>query len=168
MPADERCDDAYFHAGNRLNNTTLSVRFGEVAHASPEYWAACLLRDELLRAPLGLDLFSENLADESSYLHIGGFADAGRVVAYLQFKPIDESVLKMQQVAVAENLQGTGVGRSLMAFAEDFARGRGWLEIVLHAREEVVGFYETLDYERFGDRFDELGIPHFKMRKALR
>ena len=40
-------------------------------------------------------------------------------------------------------------------------------EVTLHARANVVGFYERLGYSAQGDPFLEVGIPHRHMRRAL-
>lgn len=125
-----------------------------------------MLRNNLLRIPLGLDLFDEDLSAENGLFHFGGF-DGDELVAYLQLKPTSDSVLKMQQVAVAEALQGGGIGRKLVELSEEFARENDFTRMVLHAREAVIGFYELLGYQREGERFLEVGIAHFKASKAL-
>jgi predicted GNAT family N-acyltransferase len=43
----------------------------------------------------------------------------------------------------------------------------GFARMVLHARETAVPFYKVLEYNIVGDRFEEVGIPHFRMEKAL-
>jgi predicted GNAT family N-acyltransferase len=40
-------------------------------------------------------------------------------------------------------------------------------EIALHARETAVGFYEKLGYVVSGERFTEVGIPHWYMQKNM-
>jgi predicted GNAT family N-acyltransferase len=146
----------------------MKFEFREIGHESPEYRDACVLRDALLRAPLGMDLFAEDLAAEATYYHFAGFDAHGQLVAYLHFKPLGGGVFKMQQVAVATRLHGVGIGRSLVDVAEEGVRERGCVEITLAAREEVTEFYTALGYECVGERFEEIGIPHFMMRKRLR
>ncbi len=144
-----------------------TLDYSIVEHGSHAYGQACLLRDEMLRKPLGLSLFDEDLDAESDFIHVAGRGDSGTVQAYLQFKPIDERVAKMQQVLVAAHWQGKGVGRRLVEFAEDHARDEGYSEVILHAREVVTGFYEALGYRKEGDVFMEVFLPHFKQRKIL-
>lgn len=143
------------------------VEVREIKYGSAEYETACVLRNELLREPLGLSLFDEDLTRESDYVHLAGFEE-GELIGYLQLRPLDDSVVKMQQVAVSETCQGQGHGRQLVAASEQMATERGYSEIVLHARETVIGFYEKLGYERRGERFEEVGISHFKAGKQLR
>jgi predicted GNAT family N-acyltransferase len=37
----------------------------------------------------------------------------------------------------------------------------------MHARKTAMGFYEKLGYEKIGDEFTEVTIPHYKMEKRL-
>ena len=141
--------------------------FSIIEHGSHVYEQACLLRDEMLRKPLGLSLFDEDLEAESDFIHVAGRDGAGTVQAYLQLKPVDENVVKMQQVVVASHLQGRGVGRALVRFSEQHARSEGYREVILHAREVVMSFYEALGYRQEGDVFMEVSLPHFKHRKVL-
>ncbi|KXK56559.1 MAG: Histone acetyltransferase HPA2-like protein [Chlorobi bacterium OLB7] len=73
----------------------------------------------------------------------------------------------MRQVAVAESAQRSGIGKAMVDFSEHFAREHGFSEITMHARETAVPFYLNLGYEIIGDRFEEVSIPHFKMRKEI-
>ncbi len=123
------------------------------------------LRNEVLRAPLGLDLADENLEVEASQHHLVGFDD-GRLVGGLILAPAGES-MKMRQVAVAPFYQRQGLGKRLVHYSEDFARARGVQCITLHARDSAVSFYEGLGYSIEGDPFEEIGIPHRAMRKRL-
>jgi predicted GNAT family N-acyltransferase len=54
-----------------------------------------------------------------------------------------------------------------MAVLEDAARAENIAELTLHSRETVTGFYEKLGFHSEGDIFEEVGIPHRKMRKSL-
>ena len=82
-------------------------------------------------------------------------------------KIIDEKLAKMQQVVVLPKYQSIGVGKNLVNFSEKFISNIGINSILLHAREPVVGFYEKLGYEKFGEKFLEVTIPHHKMNKNL-
>ncbi len=144
-----------------------SLDFSIIEHGSHAYEQACLLRDGMLRKPLGLSLFDEDLDAESSFIHVVGRDDNGTVHAYLQFKPVDGKVIKMQQVVVAAHLQGQGIGRAWVHFSEGHVRSLGYTEVTLHAREVVMSFYEALGYRQEGDVFMEVSLPHFKHRKVL-
>jgi len=68
---------------------------------------------------------------------------------------------------VLNNLQGKGIGRALMQFAENIARDRGFRRITMHARKSATGFYEKLGYTVSGGEFEEVTLPHVVMEKRL-
>jgi len=144
-----------------------SLDFSIIEHGSHVYEQACLLRDEMLRKPLGLSLFDEDLDAESGFIHVAGLDDEGKLHAYLQFRRVDEKVLKMQQVVVASHLQGRGIGRALVRFSEQHARSEGYREVILHSRQVVMDFYAALGYRKEGDVFVEVKLPHYRHRKEL-
>ena len=145
----------------------MEVHFLEIFYNTKHYKEACRLRDDILRKPLGMSLYDQNLEEEKDHIHIIGKSLEDNVIAYLQFKIIDGKLAKMQQVVVLPKYQSIGVGKSLVNFSEKFISNIGIYSILLHAREPVVGFYEKLGYEKFGEKFLEVTIPHHKMNKNL-
>lgn len=138
-----------------------------VEHNSPDYLRAVELRRLVLRIPLGLDFTPEQLASEHDSKHFIGEDSQAKVVATAMATPYDEATIKVRQVAVDPSSQGQGLGREIMFFAEDWARETGYQQVVLHARQVAVDFYLWIGYEIFDEPFEEVGIPHRKMRKAL-
>jgi predicted GNAT family N-acyltransferase len=137
-----------------------------LAFGSQEQLASVELRRRVLRLPLGMEFPVADLAKEGNEIHLGAFLE-GTLVGVLLLRPLSRSLAKMRQVAVDFPLQGRGVGRDLVRYAEAEALRLGYLEIELSAREPVCPFYERLGYAREGERFTEVGLPHFKMRKTL-
>jgi predicted GNAT family N-acyltransferase len=76
-------------------------------------------------------------------------------------------VAKAERVAVLEAARGTGLGTLLMSALECEARRLGYREVVLNAQIQVLPFYFGLGYVAEGPQFDEAGIQHRKMRKAI-
>jgi predicted GNAT family N-acyltransferase len=140
--------------------------FTQVQYGAKEYDEALALRSEVLRAPLGLELGREELDEENDSLHLISWRD-NAIAACLVLKPQSQKQLKMRQLAVREDCRRQGVGRALVSYAESFAKDHGYEEIVLHARETALGFYEKMGYLTEGDRFNEVTLPHFRMRKKL-
>ncbi|MCB1229950.1 MAG: GNAT family N-acetyltransferase [Verrucomicrobiae bacterium] len=142
--------------------------FREISHQSADYDATVILRERILRQPLGLAFTEAELAAESNDHHLAAFDDGSEeLIGCLVFTPLSDDEWKMRQVAVVENRRGEGIGRILVYLAEGFARCRGVRTIVLHARAEVVPFYLALGYSVEGDPFVEVTIPHRRMRKRL-
>lgn len=133
---------------------------------SPEQKASIALRRKILRIPLGLDFTAEELESEADQVHIGCF-DGRLIIGILILVKSNADTLKMRQVAVDDTLQGKGIGKQLVAFAEQWSRANGFRNMLLHARETAVPFYLSMQYETIGERFEEVGIPHFKMFKKI-
>lgn len=145
-----------------LNFMITTFEFG-----TPAYDESVKLRHDILREPLGMVFYVEDLEKEYNQTHIGYYDENGVMVGCLILQDYGEDIAKMRQVAVAENQQGKGVGKRMVAFSEVYARQNGFKKMVLHARETACPFYDKLGYQRVGERFNEVDIPHFKMEKVL-
>jgi len=76
------------------------------------------------------------------------------VIAVLEMIPAHDHVL-VENVAVEPAVQGHGIGRRLMAYAEAEAKRRGLGEVRLFTNERFVDdlrFYDRLGYEEFDRR----------------
>lgn len=138
-----------------------------IDYGGDDYRRSLQLRDDVLRSPLGRSIADDDLSGDAEALHVGAFAEE-RLVGILLLKPKSEGLLQMKQVAVEGALRGMNVGRKLVEYAERLATRQGCGEIMLHAREVAVIFYEKLGYTREGEVFEEMGIPHCVMRKNLK
>ncbi len=145
-------------------NTPIEIR--QIHFGTDEYQEELQLRDRVLRKPLGLSLFNENLTKEADDVHLGAF-DGKSLVGVLILTPLVGGEVKMRQVGVDEIWRGKNVGARLVVYAEGFARTQGFTRVVLNARKSVVGFYEKLGYENIGGEFIEVTIPHQRMQKEL-
>ena len=133
---------------------------------TPDYDASVALRFEVLRKPLGLTYTVEQLSEEWSDLHLASFDAAENIIGILLLTPLNEQEVKMRQVAIAPDQQGRGLGSKLVLASEALAKSLEFKKMTLHARETAVPFYLRLGYQIVGDKFEEVGIPHFKMEKA--
>jgi GNAT superfamily N-acetyltransferase len=79
----------------------------------------------------------------------------------------NQKTVRLRQMAVLNDLQGKGIGRALMSFAENIARDQGYKILAMHARKNAIGFYEKMGYQVAGDEFMEVTIPHYLMEKKL-
>lgn len=138
----------------------------QIDHGSKEYQQMLNLRNEILRQPLGLSFTEEELAREKDDILIGAFDDDEMLACCLMTK-VDNKCLRLRQMAVQNNLQGKGIGASMMNFAEIVARDKGYKKLIMHARKTVLGFYEKLGYKPVGEEFIEVTIPHYVMEKNL-
>lgn len=143
------------------------MQFREILFASAEYDQECVLRQQVLRRPLGLDLYAEDLRPEAQQLHFGMFDEAGRLVGCVIAAPQSATEVKIRQMAVATDMQRRGLGRAIMQQLEAVLAARGFTHFALHARDVAVPFYEKLGYKVVGPGFVEVTIPHVAMEKTL-
>ncbi|MBK6546552.1 MAG: GNAT family N-acetyltransferase [Saprospiraceae bacterium] len=141
--------------------------FSPIEFLSPEYDSCVKLRDQELRKPLNLEFTSEQLEEESNQFHFGLFDDEMILFACLTFKEMPDLKLKMRQVVVSKQYQFIGFGKILVFEAEQWAILNGYSEIILHARDTAIPFYEKCGYQKIEDSFIEVNILHWKMSKVL-
>ena len=137
-----------------------------IDHGTKEYQQMVKLRDDILRRPLGLSFTNEELEEEKDNLLIGAFEDEN-ILGCCMLVEEKPDVVKLRQMAVLNVVQGKGIGRALMQFAENLARDHGYKVLTMHARKNAVGFYEKMGYKVKGDEFHEVSIPHYEMQKEL-
>lgn len=137
-----------------------------IDYGTEEYQQMLKLRDAVLRKPLGLEFSPEELEKEKSNLLIAAYEDK-QMLGCCMLVEEDPETVRLRQMAVVNDLQGKGIGKALMIFAENLARDRGYKKITMHARKNAIGFYERMGYKTSSDEFQELTIPHFVMEKAL-
>ena len=137
-----------------------------IDHGTKEYQQMVQLRNDILRKPLGLSLTPEELEKEKEEILIGAFEE-DKMLGCCMLITQDPATVRLRQMAVLNNLQGKGIGRALMQFAENIARDRGFRKITMHARQTARGFYEKLGYQISGEQFEEVSIPHYIMEKVL-
>lgn len=124
------------------------------------------LRNEILRKPLGLSFNDEELEREKDDILMGAFED-DRLLGCCLLTPVDSGTVRLRQMAVPNSMQGKGIGRALMIFAENIARDLGYKKLCMHARKTATGFYKKLGYNISGEEFLEVTIPHYTMEKSL-
>lgn len=137
-----------------------------IDHGSLQHRKMVDLRFMMLRKPLGLTFSKEDLESEKNDILIG-FFDEEKLEGCCILTKEDEKTVRLRQMAVLSGLQGKGIGRVIMTFAENIARDRGYKRLNMHARKTAQGFYEKLGYRVEGPEFEEVTIPHVEMVKEL-
>src|SRR5690348_842398 len=130
-----------------------------IDHGSKEYQQMVQLRNDILRKPLGLKFTPEELEKEKEEILIAAFEE-DKILGCCMLIKMDASCVRLRQMAVLNNLQGKGIGRALMQFAENIARDLGYQRITMHARKTAAGFYQKQGYHVSGEEFEEVTIPH--------
>lgn len=139
----------------------------QIDHESKEYQQMVNLRHEVMRKPLGLTFSPDELAKEKDDILIAAFDD-DEIMGCCILSDMKNSCVRLRQMAVQKNMQGKGIGESIIRFAENIARDKGYKTLTMHARDTAIGFYEKYGYKVQGDEFVEINIPHHIMEKRLR
>lgn len=101
---------------------------------------------------------------------------ATHFVVYDDFEPVaaarirtytDNTIAKVERVAVLKKHRGTGVGKSLMNLIEKEALNQGYTAYRLNSQRHAEKFYSKLGYDTISEPFDEAGIEHVTMEKKI-
>lgn len=140
--------------------------FKEIVINTNEYKDELELRDKILRIPLGLSIVNDDLESEVNDAHLGCF-EKEKLIGVVMLSKIDDTNVRVRQVAIDQEYQGHGIGAKIMSFAEDKAKELGYKQITLHSRKSAELFYRKLGYLSIGEAFVEVSIEHITMYKAL-
>ena len=81
---------------------------------------------------------------------------------------LNGEVAKIGRVCVLKDARGTGLGAAIILGCLDVARAQpGVTTARLGAQTHALSFYEKLGFEAFGPVYDDAGIPHRDMERAL-
>lgn len=138
-----------------------------IQHSTPEYNQMVQLRMEILRIPLGLTFTEEQLEKEKDDILIGAF-EHQELIGCCVLTHHDKEMLQLRQMAVNTGIQAKGVGKKILEYAEQTALAHGYSILMMHARDTAIGFYQKCGYEKEGNEFIEVSIPHYQMAKRLK
>ncbi|MGP9767733.1 GNAT family N-acetyltransferase [Halomonas sp. AOP13-D3-9] len=135
--------------------------------------------DELYKEALDLryDLFfrasglpREVLFDalENDSLHVALIHD-GSLCAYGRLSEESSRIFKISQMVVRPDMQGQGLGTSVLTKLTNIALEKGAQKIYLNARLHAVKMYEKLGFKTSGVSYvaKGTGVPHVKMVKCV-
>lgn len=133
-----------------------------------EWQAYFELRFDILRAPWGQAKGSEQTTDEAKHQHFAFFNDANQIIGVGRLDQTAPNVGQVRFMAVAANQQGKGIGKAIMDEIQAVCKAQGCLQIILHAREVALPFYQKLGYQLVEPSHLLFGeIQHYLMQKTL-
>ena len=136
---------------------------------SEEFTKYYNLRYEILRKPWGQPTGSERDEAEETSIHrmiIDKETGDAIAVGRLQFNSIHEA--QIRYMAVADDLQGKGLGSQIISALENVAQGEGIQKIILSARVNALQFYKNNGYKIVKKTHLLFGeIQHWLMGKEL-
>jgi YbgC/YbaW family acyl-CoA thioester hydrolase len=104
---------------------------------------------------------------DAAALHAVGYNRLGQAIATGRLLQPAPGVAKIGRMAVHQALRGAGVGRQVLDALLEAARARGDREATLHAQCSAESFYRAAGFQARGEIFEEAGIPHIEMARAL-
>lgn len=96
-----------------------------------------------------------------AYNRFGVALATGRLIEHVP------GVAKIGRMAVTHTMRGTRIGRAVLDALMDAARRQGFREAVLHAQVSAATFYARAGFGERGPAFEEAGIAHVEMVRAL-
>jgi predicted GNAT family N-acyltransferase len=70
-------------------------------------------------------------------------------------------------MAVKKQMRGSDLGQRVLHALMQAAKARGDHQVILHAQCSAEGFYQRSGFVPQGDVFEEAGIAHIEMVRAL-
>lgn len=145
------------------------------AAAIPIRWAtgpadvrgAFAVRERVFCVEQGVPLSVEIDEHDDEALHLVALErDGGRVIGTLRLLS-SGGVAKVGRVAVDRDWRGLGIASRMLELALAEAREQGYREALLASQLDATGLYERAGFAVDSEPFDEVGITHVWMRRAL-
>ena len=125
------------------------------------------LRWRILRKPWNQPQGSEQDADEDISYHLMAI-DNDQVIGVARLQFTNNNSAQLRYMAVDNNYQKQGIGRSIVEHMETYAMQHKANELFLNARDNALIFYKKLGYEITEKSYLLFNsIQHYKMRKKL-
>jgi GNAT superfamily N-acetyltransferase len=142
------------------------ISFKSFTQPSPLYEQSLVLRNRVLIEAVGRHENCRDFDFPDKDIYIAAF-DSDKLIGAAIITPLDDNSVQMRQMAVDEEYQGKGVGRAIVREFERVVLELGYSTVMLHARETALPFYEKLGYDLCSDKFFEIEIAHYEMKKNL-
>ncbi len=149
-----------FEAGREV----IEIRIGNWNELSAD---ACRVRTEVFVHEQGIPLDLVSDAADAGGDHTVARNGLGQVVATGRLIAREGGVSQIGRLAVNRSLRGAGVGLKVLQALAGVAKARGDREVMLHAQQSAVGFYEKAGYTVRGEYFEEAGLPHLEFFMSL-
>ena len=160
VPAALRALFESFEAGESM----VEVRVGtwrELEAAARPIRAEVFVAEQKIPAEMEWDDADPDAVHAVAFNRLGRALGTGRMLEHVP------GVAKIGRMAVAASARHCGVGRSVLDALLGAARQRGDRQAMLHAQLGAARFYERAGFVRRGPEFDEAGIAHVEMLRAL-
>jgi YbgC/YbaW family acyl-CoA thioester hydrolase len=142
----------------------VDVRLGSWAELGEQARAIrseVFVREQKIPAELEWDAADEGCLHAVATNRLGVALATGRMTEHVP------GVAKIGRMAVLAPMRGGQIGRAVLDALQKAARERGDREALLHAQLSAAPFYTRAGFTPRGSTFDEAGIAHIEMVRAL-
>lgn len=91
-----------------------------------------------------------------------------RAVATARIREVEGNAVKIERLAVLPEARRQGIAKKLMHTALKTISEQHRSCAIVHAQYSIAPLYEQLGFQPVGDKFNEAGIVHLKMIKAIK
>ncbi|MBC7468722.1 MAG: YbgC/FadM family acyl-CoA thioesterase [Ramlibacter sp.] len=151
-------------AGFEAGETVTQVRTGSWAQLGAD---AARIRTDVFVEEQRIPKEMEWDEADATALHAVAYNRLGQAVATGRLLGAEAGVAKIGRMAVLRVLRGCRLGEQVLQDLMAAARARGDREVLLHAQRSAESFYARLGFRARGQAFEEAGIPHIEMTRAL-
>ena len=160
VPPDLRNVLLGFEAGQPM----VDVRVGtwdELGREAQAIRTTVFIDEQKIPADMEWDAADASCVHAVAYNRFGLPLATGRLLEHVP------GTAKIGRMAVLPAMRGSGVGRAVLDALMAAARQRGEREVLLHAQTSAEAFYQRSGFQARGPRFEEAGIGHVEMVRAL-
>ncbi|WP_284620400.1 YbgC/FadM family acyl-CoA thioesterase [Aquabacterium humicola] len=119
------------------------------------------VEEQKIPADMEWDAADAGCVHAVAYNRFGAPLATGRLLEHVP------GVAKIGRMAVLSSMRGSRIGRAVLDALMQAARERGDREALLHAQMSAAPFYLRAGFQTRGPVFEEAGIPHVEMVRAL-
>jgi YbgC/YbaW family acyl-CoA thioester hydrolase len=160
VPAQLRALLQDFEAGKPMLDLRLGT-WDELGREAKAIREAVFVQEQQIPAEMEWDAADTSCVHAVAYNRFGMALGTGRL---LEHAP---GVARIGRMAVLQPMRGAHVGQAVLDALLQCARQRGEREVLLHAQLSAAGFYTRAGFATRGSPFDEAGIAHVEMVRAL-
>lgn len=129
--------------------------------------AASAIRSEVFIAEQKIPQEMEWDADDATSVHAVAFNRLGFPIATGRLLRDAPGIARIGRMATRQAVRGGGIARAVLEALMDRARERGDREVRLSAQTSAAAFYARAGFVTLGAEFEEAGIAHIEMTRAL-
>lgn len=133
-----------------------------------ELGVACRpLRQAVFVDELEVDAAMAEDASDEQALHIAAFNRLGMPIACGRAVTRGQGLMQLGRLATLPALRSSGIGAALLQRLMAAAREQDASAVMLQAQSAAADFYRRAGFETVGQPFEEGGLAHIEMRRAL-